>query len=91
VPVPPDDRWLTRGQTYVLEHRLALARKLCRPLEDDEVVHHMNGDTLDNRPENLELWSTMQPRGQRSTDKVAWAVEILRRYAPQHLREGTGP
>lgn len=39
----------------------------------------------DNRIENLELWSVAQPKGQRKEDKVAYAVEILRRYRPDLL------
>lgn len=81
VCVPLADRHLFPNETHVLEHRLVMARMLGRPLHGDEEVHHRNGDRLDNRPENLELWSTSQPRGQRVEDKVAWAERILSRYA----------
>lgn len=69
-----------------LEHRLVMEQKVGRPLADDEHVHHINGDRLDNRPENLELWIVRrQPPGQRVTDRVADAIEILERYAPDLL------
>ena len=90
VVVPPEERHLSNGERAVAEHRLVMAHHLGRPLLPDEVVHHRNGNRTDNRIENLELWSTYQPKGQRAQDKVAYAVEILRRYAPE-LLEGERP
>ena len=87
VPIPRDLRHLTNGKTPSEEHRLVMAMHLGRPLMRDEVVHHRNGVRTDNRIENLELWSTAQPKGQRTEDKVAFAVDLLRRYRPDLLVE----
>ena len=43
---------------YVSEHRLVMEQTIGRLLAREEVVHHLNEDALDNRPDNLVPYSS---------------------------------
>ena len=58
------------------EHRLIMEGLLGRKLQRNEVVHHINGNTKDNRVENLQVMTLSEhsrlhfPHGQPMSDKA---------------------
>ena len=75
-----NDPHASKHTGYAYQHRVVMAGMIGRTLFGNESVHHKNGDRTDNRPENLELWVKSQPAGQRVSDMVDWARQILKDY-----------
>jgi hypothetical protein len=51
---------LSEGKTYTKTkgrhtHRIIAEQKLGRPLTDKEVVHHIDGNKLNNHPDNIQV------------------------------------
>lgn len=78
---------ITKDGVSYFEHRFVMEQYLARKLIPGENVHHKNGNRSDNRIENLELWSTKQPYGQRIEDKIAYAKAILATYTDYNDEE----
>lgn len=78
-------RWPGGGRTQIADHRLVMERHLCRPLRDDESVHHLNGVRDDNRVENLELRVKHHGPGQAVHD-LHVEIESLRAELGEYRR-----
>lgn len=68
------------------EHRVFMEEYLGRELLPHENVHHINGIRNDNRLENLELWTINQPSGQRVSDLLEWAIDLITSHRPELLK-----
>ena len=81
-------RYIRHGGKQVFEHRVVMEKVLGRPLRNNENVHHLDGDKLNNDPSNLELWVKTQPAGQRVSDRVKAAIGLLKSYPEFASKEG---
>lgn len=65
-----------------------MSQVLGRPLRKGESVHHRNNIKHDNRPENLQLWHTHQPKGASVEETVRWVPRAVREGVPEMTSEG---
>lgn len=70
-------RIVRRGKKKEYEHRIVMEEHIGRPLKKDDYVHHINGNTLDNRLENLQLM----------TDKEHGSHHHKRSFSVDRLKE----
>lgn len=70
-------RHVNGHQVQCYEHREVMEKMIGRKLLPTETVHHKNANRLDNRPENLELWTGRHGKGARLQDRIADAVRLL--------------
>jgi hypothetical protein len=70
---------------YKLQHRYVYEKEYNIKLKPHHNIHHINGDRLDNRIVNLELWDTSQPKGQRVEDKIIFYKKLIEDYKDNPL------
>ena len=66
----PDNHPHKDSKGYIREHILIAEQSIKRYLTDNEVVHHINGDKLDNRIENLQVLTKQEHKRLHLSDNI---------------------
>ena len=82
----PEGHHLRQAHGYAYEHHLVAEKMLGRRLRKGEVVHHRNGNTADNRPENLEVKSASAHAREHVAESGARDRQGRFTKGPRHTR-----
>lgn len=85
--VPDGYRKITVNGRRILEHRYVMEQHIGRELTSSEVVHHIDGDPLNNRIENLEILT--QNIHAKISPKAQEALKAGRKHRWPKLQQGT--
>lgn len=58
--IPEHPNAIGSRKIYIAEHRLVMEKRIGRYLNENEVVHHKNENTIDNRIDNLVLMTNSE-------------------------------
>ena len=69
------------NKTWILEHRFLVSEFIDRPLDKNEVVHHISFNKLDNRMENLFLFKSQREHKhfENQVIQFGWTNPLIRK------------
>ena len=75
---------------YVLRYRLIAAQMLGRPLREDEIVHHIDGNSSNDVPSNLSVMRQSEHALEHYDHETKRFVSIATKRTKAQIAEGAG-
>jgi len=86
-PEHPLSRKAPPDYGYVLEHRVIVMEMIGRQLKPTEVIHHIDGDKSNNKPENLLLCEIQKEHNEVHTQMEIFVEKLIREGKVYYDRE----